>query len=223
MKKILLYFITVSFVFVSCITKDIPGDESGLLEINPITIDTGVEVSPLSRTVDDRLQVDIYSASTIVKTFKPGDIALDSPIKLPVGNYKLIAHSPDMAEAENNVVGIPLYSVSYDFIIEKEQTTTISSLIATQSNVGVAVSLANELFNIAFKSIECVVFSSSGRSVVIDAKQQSHSKVYFNVSEGTVISYQINSMNNDGESFSSEIEQLPLGDGIKDYTITITF
>ena len=225
MKKKLLYFIAIAFVLAACTTKDIPHEESiGLLKINPISINTEVEVSPLTRAVDDRLQIDIYSASTIIKSFQPGDPGLDELIKLPVGdNYRLVAHTPDMKEAENNALGYPIYSVSHDFVIEKEQTTTISSLVAKQSNIGISVSLNDEVFDTAFQTIECTIFSSSGRSVVIDAKLHSQEKAYFNVSEGTAIGYKIKFINNDDEAFESDVKQLPLDDKIKDYIITVSF
>lgn len=221
MKKI-LFFILILYLLLSCTKNDILLDNSiGLLKVKAISIDTDVEVSPLTRAIDDRLQIDIYSASTIVKTFQPGDPGLNEQIKLPVGdNYKLVAHTPDMKEAENNVLGSPLYSVSHDFVIEKDQTTTVSSLMAKQSNVGVAVSLNDELFNTAFQTIECTITSSSGRSVVVDVKQ-TQEKVYFNVSEGTVISYKIKFINNDGETYESDVKQLSLGDEIKDYVISV--
>lgn len=222
MRKKILYIIINILIFVSCSTNEtLEVNSVGQLKINPILIDTGVEVSPLTRAVDDRLQIDIYSASTIVKTFQAGDSGLDEQIKLPVGdNYKLVAHTPDMKEAENNVLGLPLYSVSHDFVIEKDQTTTVSSLVAKQSNVGVALSLNDELFNTAFQTIECTITSSSGRSVVVDAKQ-TQEKAYFNVSEGTVISYKIKFINNDGETYESDVKQLSLGDEIKDYVISV--
>lgn len=221
MKKVLIFLIA-TLAFAACTSNEtLEVNSVGQLKINPILIDTGVEVSPLTRAVDDRLQIDIYSASTIVKTFQPGDPGLDEQIKLPVGdNYKLVAHTPDMKEAENNVLGSPLYSVSHNFVIEKDQTTTISSLVAKQSNIGVSVSLNDELFDTAFQTIECTITSSSGRSVVVDAKQ-TQEKVYFNVSEGTVISYKIKFINNDGETYEYDVKQLSLGDEIKDYVISV--
>lgn len=221
MKKVLIFLIA-TLAFAACTSNEtLEVNSVGQLKINPILIDTGVEVSPLTRAVDDRLQIDIYSASTIVKTFQPGDPGLDEQIKLPVGNnYKLVAHTPNMKEAENNVLGSPLYSASYDFVIEKDLTTTISSLVAKQSNIGIAVSLNDELFNTAFQTIECTITSSSSRSVVVDAKQ-TQEKVYFNVSEGTVISYKIKFINNDGETYESDVKQLSLGDEIKDYVISV--
>lgn len=225
MKKVILYIISMAFILASCITDNaIQLEAAGYLKINPIVIDTEVEVSPLTRAVDDRLQIDIYSASTIIKSFQPGDPGLDELIKLPVGdNYRLVAHTPDMKEAENNALGYPIYSVSHDFVIEKEQTTTISSLVAKQSNIGISVSLNDEVFDTAFQTIECTIFSSSGRSVVIDAKLHSQEKAYFNVSEGTAIGYKIKFINNDDEAFESDIKQLPLDDKIKDYIITVSF
>lgn len=225
MKKVILYIISMAFILASCITDNaIQLEAAGYLKINPIVIDTEVEVSPLTRAVDDRLQIDIYSASTIIKSFQPGDPGLDELIKLPVGdNYRLVAHTPDMKEAENNVLGYTIYSVSHDFVIEKEQTTTISSLVAKQSNIGVSVSLNDEVFDTAFQTIECTIFSSSGRSVVIDAKLHSQEKAYFNVSEGTAIGYKIKFINNDDEAFESDVKQLPLDDKIKDYIITVSF
>lgn len=225
MKKVILYIISMAFILASCITDNaIQLEAAGYLKINPIVIDTEVEVSPLTRAVDDRLQIDIYSASTIIKSFQPGDPGLDELIKLPVGdNYRLVAHTPDMKEAENNALGNPIYSVSHDFVIEKEQTTTISSLVAKQSNIGISVSLNDEVFDTAFQTIECTIFSSSGRSVVIDAKLHSQEKAYFNVSEGTAIGYKIKFINNDDEAFESDVKQLPLDDKIKDYIITVSF
>lgn len=225
MKKVILYIISMAFILASCITDNaIQLEAAGYLKINPIVIDTEVEVSPLTRAVDDRLQIDIYSASTIIKSFQPGDLGLDELIKLPVGdNYRLVAHTPDMKEAENNALGYPIYSVSHDFVIEKEQTTTISSLVAKQSNIGISVSLNDEVFDTAFQTIECTIFSSSGRSVVIDAKLHSQEKAYFNVSEGTAIGYKIKFINNDDEAFESDVKQLPLDDKIKDYIITVSF
>lgn len=225
MKKVILYIISMAFILASCITDNaIQLEAAGYLKINPIVIDTEVEVSPLTRAVDDRLQIDIYSASTIIKSFQPGDPGLDELIKLPVGdNYRLVAHTPDIKEAENNALGYPIYSVSHDFVIEKEQTTTISSLVAKQSNIGISVSLNDEVFDTAFQTIECTIFSSSGRSVVIDAKLHSQEKAYFNVSEGTSIGYKIKFINNDDEAFESDVKQLPLDDKIKDYIITVSF
>lgn len=225
MKKVILYIISMAFILASCITDNaIQLEAAGYLKINPIVIDTEVEVSPLTRAVDDRLQIDIYSASTKIKSFQPGDPGLDELIKLPVGdNYRLVAHTPDMKEAENNALGYPIYSVSHDFVIEKEQTTTISSLVAKQSNIGISVSLNDEVFDTAFQTIECTIFSSSGRSVVIDAKLHSQEKAYFNVSEGTAIGYKIKFINNDDEAFESDVKQLPLDDKIKDYIITVSF
>lgn len=221
MKRILYYFITISFLLQSC-TNDISDSYSvGLLEINPIAVESNVEVSPLSRTVDDRLQIDIYNASTVVKTFQPGEAALDALIELPVGdNYRLIAHTPDMEEAGNQEAGVPLYSVSHDFIIQKDMVTKVEHLTAKQVNVGIGVNCDDEVFMTAFKSIECIISSSSGRIVTIDVKQPQE-KVYFNVGEGVVITYQIKSVNGDGEQFETEVKTLDLEKDTMDYVIDI--
>lgn len=223
MKKKLLYFITYILVLVSCSTNDMHEvDSVGILEINPISIDTNVEVSPLSRAVDARLQVDIYSESTIVKTLQAGDVALNYQIELPVGdNYRLVAHTPNMNEAGNNEAGEPLYSVSHNFVIDNGIITRVEQLTAKQVNVGINIVFNDELFNTAFQSVECIISSSSGRSVTVDATQ-SQEKIYFNVQDDTVISYQIKSVNIDGETFETEVKSLTLDSEIKDYTITVT-
>ena len=110
----------------------------GTLRVLPIEVKTEADVEPLStRAVDEALQVDIMQGSTVIRTYDAGSSELNGLISLPVGNYTLYAHSPQMQEAANDEQGSPTYTVSRDFKIVADMTTTLGNLEATQSNVGV--------------------------------------------------------------------------------------
>ena len=120
----------------SSIGEELSAD--GTLRVLPIEVKTEADVEPLStRAVDEALQVDIMQGSTVIRTYDAGSSELNGLISLPVGNYTLYAHSPQMQEAANDEQGSPTYTVSRDFKIVADMTTTLGNLEATQSNVGV--------------------------------------------------------------------------------------
>ena len=189
-----------------------PATATGHLLVLPIDIETAVDVQPLKRSVDDGLQVDLLQGSTTVRTYAPGDAALDQPLTLPVGNYTLYAHTPDMNEAADNVQGTPTYSVRQDFQIQADETTTLR-LEATQSNVG-------ELFGTAFTSIACTLTSpSTGRSVTIEGTDNT-APTYFNLPADGRLEYTISATNTDGETFTSPVREITT-DTPKNYLIQI--
>ena len=196
-----------------------PATSTGHLLVLPIDIETAVDVQPLKRSVDDGLQVDLLQGSTTVRTYAPGDAALDQPLTLPVGNYTLYAHTPDMNEAADNVQGTPTYSVRQDFQIQADETTTLR-LEATQSNVGILLDYSDELFGTAFTSIACTLTSpSTGRSVTIEGTDNM-APTYFNLPADGRLEYTISATNTDGETFTSPVREITT-DTPKNYLIQI--
>ena len=196
-----------------------PATATGHLLVLPIDIETAVDVQPLKRSVDDGLQVDLLQGSTTVRTYAPGDAALDQPLTLPVGNYTLYAHTPDMNEAADNVQGTPTYSVRQDFQIQADETTTLR-FEATQSSGGILLDYSDELCGTAFTSIACTLTSpSTGRSVTIEGTDNT-APTYFNLPADGRLEYTISATNTDGETFTSPVREITT-DTPKNYLIQI--
>lgn len=223
MKHILSYLLAICFL-ASCTQDNLPEINGyGRLSVSPINISTEVEMETraATRAVDSRLQVDILQGSTIIRTYEAGSEALNSPIILPVGNYTLIAHSPDMSEAANNVAGAATYSVSHDFQIEADMTTTVENLVASQANIGIMPQYNDDLFSTAFSSVSCTIFSpSTGRSIEITNVNNTE-LVYFNVPSDGILQYSFNATNTDGEVFNSESKTITATEA-KNYLVLIT-
>ena len=153
----------------------------GTLRVLPIEVKTEADVEPLStRAVDEALQVDIMQGSTVIRTYDAGSSELNGLISLPVGNYTLYAHSPQMQEAANDEQGNPTYTVSRDFKIVADKTTTLGNLEATQSNVGVLLQYQEQFMDL-FTSLSCTLSSpSTGRSVTISGTEN-RDLTYFHV------------------------------------------
>lgn len=200
MYKKLIYLLFILLTGVSC-SEYLDQTGSGYLKISKISINADVEIQKLSRSnVASDIQIDIYQGSTIIKTYLVGDPALNAPIVLPIGNYKLVAHTPNMAEAPDQEAGTPIYYAESNFMVETNETTIVPPLEARQNNIGIYLQLTDQLFNTAFTSITCHLLSSSGRTVNIDCKNNT-AITYFNLYEGGNIQYTIKATNTDGEDF----------------------
>lgn len=224
MKHILSYLLAI-YILASCTQDNLPKTSGyGRLSVSPINISTEVELETkaANRAVDSRLQVDILQGSTIIRTYEAGSEALNSPIVLPVGHYTLIAHSPDMNEAANNVTGSATYSISRDFQIEADMVTTVDNLVAPQANIGISLQYQDDLFSTAFSSVTCTLYSpSTGRRVEItDINNKDF--IYFNIPADGILQYSFNATNTDGEVFHSGIKNITATEA-KNYLLLIAF
>lgn len=209
MKHILTYLFAFCLLG-ACTTEDnLPEITAyGTLKILPIEIQTEAETEVVKRSVDASLQVDILQGSTIVRTYEAGSTALNSTISLPVGSYTLIAHTPDMSEAADNMQGNATYSVSQAFQIQADLTTTLGNLTATQANIGIYLLYQDELFTTAFTSVCCTLRSpSTGRQVEITGVDNKN-LTYFNIPESGLLEYSFSVTNADGETFESGVKTL---------------
>lgn len=221
MQKKLIYLLFILLTGISC-SDNLEQTNTGYLKMPEISIDTDVEIQELSRsTVASDIQIDIYQGSTIIKTYLVGDPALNAPIVLPVGSYKLVAHTPNMKEAANQELGNPIYYAEGNFTVEADQTTVVEPLVAKQINIGIFLQFTDQLFNTAFTSITCRLQSSSGRTVDIDC-QKITDIVYFNLFEGGNIQYTIRATNIDGEEFTLETKNITMEEP-KNYYVVVTF
>lgn len=209
MHKKLIYLLFIFLLGVSC-TNSLEQSTTGYLKIQKISVNADVEIQKLSRSnVASDIQIDIYQGATIVKTYLVGDPALNAPIVLPVGSYKLVAHTPNMKEAANQEVGNPIYNAETNFTVEANQTTVVPPLEAKQNNLGIFPQFTDPLFNSAFSAITCHLTSSSGRLVDVDCKNNT-SIIYFNLYEGGEIQYTIKATNTDGEEFILETKTITM-------------
>ncbi len=182
-------------------------EATGMLHVLPIGVKIDEDVQPMTRSVDETLQVDIMQGSTVIRSYDAGSKELDGLISLPVGNYTLYAHTPDMGEAANDELGAPAYSVSRAFSIIADKTTTLGNLEAVQANVGVLFQFQEDDFS-AFTSFSCTLTSpSTGRSVTIPGVD-SRSLTYFNVPSDGVLRYSFRATNQDGETFISATKEV---------------
>lgn len=221
MQKKLIYLLFILLTGISC-SDNLEQTNTGYLKMPEISIDTDVEIQELSRsTVASDIQIDIYQGSTIIKTYLVGDPALNAPIVLPVGSYKLVAHTPNMKEAANQELGNPIYYAEGNFTVEADQTTVVEPLVAKQINIGIFLQFTDQLFNTAFTSITCRLQSSSGRTVDIDC-QKITDIVYFNLFEGGNLQYTIQATNIDGEEFTLETKNITM-EQPKNYYVVVTF
>lgn len=191
----------------------------GTLRVLPIEVKTEADVEPLStRAVDEALQVDIMQGSTVIRTFDAGSNELNGLISLPVGNYTLYAHSPQMQEAANDELGSPTYTVSRDFKIVADQTTTLGNLEATQSNVGVLLQYQEQFMDL-FTSLSCTLSSpSTGRSVTISGTKN-RDLTYFHVPANGTLQYTFEATNQDGESFRSPVKTISVTEAKNVYVL----
>lgn len=221
MQKKLIYLLFILLTGISC-SDNLEQTNTGYLKMPEISIDTDVEIQELSRsTVASDIQIDIYQGSTIIKTYLVGDPALNAPIVLPVGSYKLVAHTPNMKEAANQELGNPIYYAEGNFTVDADQTTVVEPLVAKQINIGIFLQFTDQLFNTAFTSITCRLQSSSGRTVDIDC-QKITDIVYFNLFEGGNLQYTIQATNIDGEEFTLETKNITM-EQPKNYYVVVTF
>lgn len=191
----------------------------GTLRVLPIEVKTEADVEPLStRAVDEALQVDIMQGSTVIRTYDAGSSELNGLISLPVGNYTLYAHSPQMQEAANDEQGSPTYTVSRDFKIVADQTTTLGNLEATQSNVGVLLQYQEQFMDL-FTSLSCTLSSpSTGRSVTISGTEN-RDLTYFYVPANGTLQYTFEATNQDGESFRSPVKTISVTEAKNVYVL----
>lgn len=191
----------------------------GTLRVLPIEVKTEADVEPLStRAVDEALQVDIMQGSTVIRTYDAGSSELNGLISLPVGNYTLYAHSPQMQEAANDEQGSPTYTVSRDFKIVADMTTTLGNLEATQSNVGVLLQYQEQFMDL-FTSLSCTLSSpSTGRSVTI-SDTENRDLTYFHVPANGTLQYTFEATNQDGESFRSPVKTISVTEAKNVYVL----
>lgn len=192
----------------SCSSLEDDLQTTGTLRVLPIEVKADVDVQPLTRSVDESLQVDIMQGSTVVRSYDAGSSELDGLVTLPVGEYTLYVHTPDMSEAQDNVLGVPTYAVKRDFKIVADKTTTLGNLQATQANVGVLLQYQEDDFMECFTSLSCTVSSpSTGRSVIISGTDN-HSLAYFNIPSDGKLQYTFIATNTDGETFQSPTKEI---------------
>lgn len=216
-----IYILCLPLFLMACNQQAVEQISEGYLRVGKIEIMADQEVTPLqTRGVHESLQVDIYQGAVRVYSYAPGELVSDAPIALPVGQYTLVAHSVDMTEPGDGSCGVPLYSVSRDFEIQVDQTTTVDGLIALRVNAGVSVTYQDELFEQTMSEIQCVVQSPSGRTVTISGTKD-NSIYYFSLPENGKFTYYIKCKNIDGEDFQTEPKETVV-DQPKNYVIKVT-
>lgn len=219
MKHTILYILTAALLSACTAEESMPQGGKGFLALAPIQIETQTEAVPLKRSIDSRLQVDIYQGSTIVRTYEAGAAELGDLISLPAGSYTLTAHTPNTAEAADNEQGSPIYSVSRTFDIIVNQTTPVTGLAATQVNAGIRVEYTDDLFTTAFTSLTCTLTSPSGRNVAIEGTDN-RALTYFNLPSTGTVEYTIHATNTDGETFILGPKTITV-DAPKNYYLTV--
>lgn len=220
MKKILSYLFIIC-LFISCTEDNLPEVNAyGQLEILPIEITTETDTEIIKRGVDSQLQIDILQSSTIIRTYEAGSTELNEKISLPVGDYTIIAHTPNMQEAANNIQGTPTYSVSKEFQITANATTTIDNLTATQANIGISLDYQDELLTSAFTSVVCTLYSPSTGRIVDITGTDNKNLTYFNVPDNGILQYSFKATNTDGETFTSDTRTIEITTA-KNYTIQV--
>lgn len=217
MKQTFIYiFLIISFLN-ACTEKKVPMD-FGYLQIEGIDLSCEGEILPLSRAVDAGLQVQICQNGQVLEghDYVPGS-DFSKRITLPAGVYTVKAFTPDQAEAANDELGHPVYSViSDEFTVVDGDLTTVS-LVVPQINVGVKVTFEAS-FLAVFTDISVKVTSASGREITIDNTSDETYR-YFSFPRDGKLNYVVNATNADGESFklSKEIN----GVEAKNYTLHV--
>lgn len=223
MKKSLFYiFSLICCMLTACTTEqtdEITSNE-GYLCVAPIGIHTDVDIQPIKRAVASGLQVDIYQGSIIARTYTAGDAALNAPISLPAGTYRLVAHTPVLTEADNENAGNAIYSVQQEFQISKNATTNLTGLVAKQINMGIMVTYA-DYFEEGFSNITLTLNSTSGRTVTLTGTGKTQ-LYYFNIPANGMLSYTLTATNTDGETFTKGPVNLLTPDA-KNYYLNINW
>ena len=219
--KAFLYIIIAAITLHACTSDQQPAQQGdGYLRIAGLHIKTETEQIPIKRAVNNSLQVDIYQGTTLVLSYAAGDTDLDSYITLPIGDYKLLAHTPDMNEAADNETGTPIYYAEKEFTISHNQLTTVDALTATQVNAGIRIEYQDKEFATGFSKLSCMLTSTeTGRTVAIEGAND-NSLYYFSIPGNGEIKYQITATNTDGESFSLAPGVLQV-DAPKNYYLSI--
>lgn len=199
-----VYILSVLFfLLLSCSDSDKLGDNGcGFLELRKLEVSVDGEVLPLSRTVDAGLQVQIWQNGKMVEgqDYAPGS-DFSRRITLPVGtNYTVRAFTPDQEEADNDVVGHPVFSVESESFEVKEADITTVALVAPQVNVGVKVGY-DDFVVTNFTDISIVFVSESGRSVTITGTENQQI-YYFKIPSSGLLTYTLQATNADGENMS---------------------
>lgn len=218
MRKI-IYIMLFAVLAQACSQHVADGQAEGFLQLNEIHVTSDVSVEPLgTRAVHDGLQVDIYRGDACLYSYAAADPVLDAPLPLPVGSYRLEAHSPDMLEPQDGTAGVATYSVSHDFEIKLDQTTTLPALQAMRTNVGVSVSYDPGMKE-TIKDVRCVVASSSGREVTISGFDNA-TVHYFELPSDKKLTYYIWCKNVDDEEFRSDTKTISV-EGPKNHKISV--
>lgn len=195
----------VTFAFSSCKTET----RVGFLSIDNAMLSVDEEIVPLSRVVDSRLRIQIVSGtSEVVKDFAP-NTDLTKRISIPVGVYTLKAYTDNRSkEAESNILGSPIYESETQIEIIENDITRVS-LVVPQTNVSVKF-VVSDAVKAHFQSISVTVSSESGRSYSFNNIESSTEECYFLTPSNKQLTYVVNAVNTDGESFS-ETKTLTIG------------
>ncbi len=219
MKKFLFYIFSC-IALVSCSSEQDGLKQEGYLHIASICIDSDCEILPLSRAVDNTLQVDIYQGTTKVRTIPAGDESLNGTISLPVGNnYKVRAHTAVETDAANNETGNPIYAGEQAFVINPDETTEIQGLVAKQINVGISLQYNNTFSD--FTNFVCTIQSPTSNRTVSISGMEDKTIYYFNVPDvGQKLQYKVEAVNEDGEAVTTGFRAIEV-EGGKNYVLTI--
>lgn len=216
--NVALLCLSVALLF-SCSSQEEELRATGTLRVLPIEVKADADVQPLTRAVDESLQVDIMQGSTVVRSYEAGSSELDGLVTLPVGEYMLYVHTPDMSEAKDGELGGATYAVKREFKIVAGKTTTLGNLEATQANVGVLLQYQEDDFMECFTSLSCTVYSpSTGRSVIISGTDN-RNLVYFNIPSDGKLQYTFFATNTDGETFQSPARDIEVSEAKNVYVL----
>lgn len=196
----------IAFALSSCETET----KVGFLSLDNARLSVDEEIIPLSRLVDNRLRIQIVRGDNeVVKDFAP-NTDLAKRISIPVGIYTLKAYTDNRAkEADNNVLGEPIYESETQVEIVENDITRVS-LVVPQTNVSVKF-VVSDAVKALFRNISVTVSSESGRSYSFANIESASEICYFLTPANKQLTYVVNAVNTDGESFSAT-KILTIGD-----------
>lgn len=194
MKKIINNILGICLslaVFAACSDKDdVTGEkalgQTGVLtlkvetnaKVNVITPEIGTRAESGNATIN-QFPVAIYKGDSIVKSYESYS-AMDNEVRLPVGTYKVVAHSPGEIETK---MSKPYFQGEENIDIKKD-ITSLATVTCKMKNMPIVLNFDPAFVN-AFEDWTVVMDDGQNHTLTLSRSEMNDGPVYWNVGDGT--------------------------------------
>lgn len=147
-------------------------------KVNVITPEVGARAESGNATIN-QFPIAIYRGDSIVKSYE-SYAAMDNEVRLPIGTYKVVAHSPGEIETK---MSKPYFQGEENIDIKKDITSS-ATVTCKMKNMPIVLNFDPDFVN-AFDDWTVVMDDGQNHTLTLSRSEMNEGPVYWNVGDET--------------------------------------